>query len=272
VKVETIGEQLLFTTVRIETNIGTGTGFIFSYDWNGKRADFLVTNRHVVENTTYGRFFFNLSDGVNPIVGKRHDIEIKDFSRGWHGHSDPTIDVTILPFSPILNQIHGEGINIYFRSISHTLVPTPEQLEQLDAIEDIIFVGYPNGIFDSKNLLPVVRKGITATSPQIDYEGKPILLVDASVFPGSSGSPVFVYNPGMFSRRGTTVVGRRILFLGVIAQVVIREEHGKIEFITIPTAQIPIVKMQQMIDLGIVYKSSTVLDTVMEFLKINGML
>lgn len=31
-EVSTIAEKLLFTTIRIETDQGTGTGFIFGYD------------------------------------------------------------------------------------------------------------------------------------------------------------------------------------------------------------------------------------------------
>ncbi|MEW6007825.1 MAG: hypothetical protein AB1595_06755 [bacterium] len=112
-------------------------------------------------------------------------------------------------------------------------------------------------------------KGITATPLQIDYQGKPSFLVDASVFPGSSGNPVFICNSGIYSdKRGNTVVGSsRVFFLGIIAEVIIREDRGKIEFVSISTIQLPIVKTQQMIDLGIVYKSSAVLETVLDFLK-----
>jgi hypothetical protein len=36
------------------------------------------------------------------------------------------------------------------------------------------------------------RRGMTATPPQLDYCGRPTFLIDASVFGGSSGSPVFL--------------------------------------------------------------------------------
>ena len=86
--------------------------------------------------------------------------------------------------------------------------------------------------------------------------------MDASVFPGSSGSPVFLYNVGTFYRKdGTTVVGSRVLFLGVIASVFYREDTGRIEMITVPTSAVPVAVFQQMINLGVVFKARTVIET-----------
>ena len=82
------------------------------------------------------------------------------------------------------------------------------------------------------------------------------------MFPGSSGSPVLIYNLGGYtSRRGFTV-STRVFFLGIIAQVVYREEQGSLEFADIPTALVPIVRTIEMIDLGVVFKASTVVETV----------
>lgn len=63
-------------------------------------------------------------------------------------------------------------------------------------------IGYPNGLWDSQNNLPIIRRGITATSVKKDYNGKKEFLIDAAVFPGSSGSPVFIFNEGSYSVPG----------------------------------------------------------------------
>lgn len=265
-QVNTIAEQLLFTTVRIETTtpagIGAGTAFIFSYQQEEKQFLFLVTNKHVIQNATNGRFFFTLSDGQNPQIGQRFDIEINQFEQHWFGHPNPEIDVAIMPLAPVLQQIEKMGKSVFYRAITHTLIPSPEQMNELDAIEEVVFIGYPNGIFDSKNLMPVVRRGTTATHLQIDYEGKPLFLIDAAVFPGSSGSPVLIANTGGYASKNGFTVGTRVLFLGIISSVAIREEQGQIAFIPSPVSQVPIVKTQQMIDLGIVFKASTILETI----------
>ncbi len=41
-----------------------------------------------------------------------------------------------------------------------------------------------------------------------------------------------------------------------------REEQGLLEFANIPTSLVPIVKTREMIDLGVVFKASTVVETV----------
>jgi hypothetical protein len=265
-QIKTIAEQLLFTTVRIETvtsgGTGTGTAFIFSYQQKEEQYLFLVTNKHVVQGATNGRYFFTLSDGQSPQIGQRFDIQMNQFEQLWFRHPDPEIDVAVMPLVPVLQQIEKLGKSVFCRAITHDLIPNAEQMSGLDAIEEVVFIGYPNGIFDSKNLMPVVRRGTTATHIQIDYEGKPLFLIDASVFPGSSGSPVLIVNTGGYSDKGGFVVGNRVLFLGIISSVAIREEQGQIVFIPSPTSQVPIVRTQQMIDLGTVYKSSTILETV----------
>jgi hypothetical protein len=78
----------------------------------------------------------------------------------------------------------------------------------------VTFIGYPNGIWDSKNLLPVVMRGTTASPIEVDFEGTPRFLIDASVFGGSSGSPVFILNQGTYSMKdGGVAVGSRFTSL-----------------------------------------------------------
>lgn len=140
-------------------------------------------------------------------------------------------------------------------------------IESLDALEDVVFIGYPNGIWDTQNYLPIIRRGITATPIMIDFQNAPQFLVDASVFPGSSGSPVFLYNTGTYQQKnGATVVGSRVLFLGVIASVFYREDTGRIEMMAVPTAAVPVAVFQQMINLGVVFKARTILEVVEIFI------
>lgn len=158
------------------------------------------------------------------------------------------------------------GQAAYYMAIGDDLLPTPEQSKDMDAVEQVVFVGYPNGIYDTKNLLPIIRRGTTATPFQIDYEGQPVFLIDASVFPGSSGSPVFIAEFGGHVVQGGLLYDGRLLFLGIIAEVAVREERGRIDFEPIPTAKVPVVKTSQMIDLGVVYKSSAVQEAVTDLL------
>ena len=66
--------------------------------------------------------------------------------------------------------------------------------------------------------MPLVRKGITATAPYLNYNGKREFVIDAACFPGSSGSPVFICNTGTYrdKQNKAVIVGNRLFFLGIL--------------------------------------------------------
>ncbi len=270
-QVTTPHEQIFFSTIRLEvtgpSGLGTATAFLFQYEWNGKMLPVLVTNKHVLAEAKQVRFFFTLREGSQPKIGERLDVTLEDVTSAWHGHPEGTIDVAVMPIAPIVEKAHAEGKSLFLRMLPNSLVPSRDQISELDAIEEVLFVGYPSGIYDTHNLMPIARRGTTATPPQLDYGGQPVFLVDASVFPGSSGSPVLICNTGGYSTKKGFRFGTRVLLLGMIAEVAFRKEHGKIDFVSIPAANVPVVTTREMLDLGIVYKSSTIVDTVVDLLK-----
>ena len=82
---------------------------------------------------------------------------------------------------------------------------------------------------------------------------------------------MFIYNNGPWStRKGTTRGGVRVFFLGVLGSVYYREDDGSLKFEEIPTAVKPVIKTKEMIDLGIVYKSRTVVETIDHLLREYG--
>jgi len=94
----------------------------------------------------------------------------------------------------------------------------------LAALEEVTFIGYPSGLYDEHNVTPITRKGITATPPWNDFQGQPAFLIDAGVFPGSSGSLVFIFNQGAYATRGGLTLGSRLLFMGVLTEAILRTE------------------------------------------------
>jgi hypothetical protein len=277
-RVSRIADQLFFSTVLIEAVsharvISRGTAFVFDYIFPDKtHAPFLVTNKHVIRGAARGSFAFQSAENKKPVVGQPIRISLDNFEGHWYEHPNKNIDIAIMPLGAIVDQIRESGKRAFYKAIPHHFVPTNEQLENLSSIEEVLFVGYPSGIMDEKNLIPVVRKGITATPVHIDYQGEPIFLVDAAVFPGSSGSPVFIYNPGMYATETKVYMETRIFFLGVISQVLKRRVEGQIEFVPIPTDLKPVISTHEMLNLGLVYKASTVLEAVTEFLKQSELL
>lgn len=277
-QVDSIAENLFFTTVRIDTvnhvgANGSGTGFLYAHRIaDNQHAIFVVTNKHVVQNMRSGALTFHQKKDDKPNLGRGYRLAIHDWPQAWFGHPSPEIDIAVIPFIPLEAHIKQQSaIELFYRCVDSSMLPSEEQLAQFDAIESVTFVGYPNGIWDSKNLLPVARRGTTASPISVDFEGTPRFVIDASVFGGSSGSPVFILNQGMYTdKRGSTAIGSRVLFVGVIAAVFFRTELNQIVAVPIPTQTQPMVQQREMIDLGIVFKARTVVETIEAFMRSRG--
>jgi len=160
-----------------------------SANHSDKSIPLLVTNHHVVEGARKGRIEFAAKDGDLPAKGKGIRVEVDGDALTKYGN--PEYDLAAMPIAPILNQLEESGRLAFFRSIVFSLIPTEETVQCLAAIEEVTFVGYPRGLYDERNVSPLVRRGIIATPIWNDFEGKPVFVIAASVFPGSSGSPVF---------------------------------------------------------------------------------
>ena len=54
----------------------------------------------------------------------------------------------------------------------------------------VSIIGYPFGLHSDR--WPIWKTGHIATNPDLNFEGKPAFLIDATTRPGMSGSPVVV--------------------------------------------------------------------------------
>jgi Trypsin-like peptidase domain len=262
-----ISEQLMYSTVRIECmlkngNRSVGTGFFFRFlDDGEKHIPAIVTNKHVVQGATQGRILMTRADqNGNPINTQHLPIDLENFEQRWIFHPDPEIDLCIMPIGPIIQQVSKMGQKVFYIALSPDLIPSSQQLSELGAIEEIIMIGYPNGIWDRVNNLPIIRKGITATHPKFNYDGREEILIDAACYPGSSGSPVLIYNEGSYSHRQGITIGSRVYLLGILYAGPQFTTTGEIMVMNIPTSPKPISVSQIPMNLGYVIKAHKLLD------------
>jgi hypothetical protein len=145
-------------------------------------------------------------------------------------------------------------------------IPTNEQWNSFSAADSLLMVGYPIGLADNVNNMPVFRRGIAATQPWLDYEGKKEFLVDMACFPGSSGSPVLYFDHGINLAAGGgftfTGGGPRMALLGIQYAAPVYTERGQIVVQPIPTRQDVFALTQMSIHLGHVIKSTCLLEFV----------
>jgi len=272
-KIQTTLQKMMFSTVRIEVDkpnsVETGTGFIYRYDVGDIIYLFLVTNRHIIQNAHAGRLQFVLTkpDGT-PNYGAIYTHHVTNFEQSWHPHPDPRIDVAIMPFAELLEGLIAFGIQPFYTSLASNIMPTLDQLEALDAVEEVVFVGYPNGFYDVSNGTPIIRRGTTASPIHLDHDGLPAFIIDAVIVDGSSGSPVFAYRSGVYAETvGSYMMGERLYFLGIISGYAVRPENYLVQLP--PNLNIqppPYVTIPLNLGLGVVYKASSLVDHIRSFL------
>ncbi|MFQ9767983.1 MAG: trypsin-like peptidase domain-containing protein [Thomasclavelia ramosa] len=234
---KTISEQLMFSTVRLETNDGaSGTGFFYYFDVDKKSWPVLITNKHVVnynpdESMT---FYLHLKNGNN---SSNSNYKVT-YQCKWIFHSSK--DLCFCFVKPLFEEVKRRtGKEVFVLPVDDSIVATSQKIEELSAVEELVMVGYPIGLWDENNNFPIFRRGYTASHPAIDFNETGIGLVDMACFPGSSGSPIFILNENGYSdKNGNTYLGsHRLIFIGILFAGPQYTAKGKLITKTIPTNQ-----------------------------------
>lgn len=274
-RVETLFDQLLFSVTRVEVERtapsgrrAVGTAFIVRYQWEpGKEADFLVTAGHVAAAGPMGHVFFHVGENGAPLLDKVYRMTITDWQSAWQNHPDSRIDVAVMSLGGVYKKLKQDQVEIFTKPVPSTLFATAEIVSKLDSLEDVVFEGFPMGLADVSHLLPIARRGITATPVMIDYNSLPAFLIDGSVFWGSSGSPVLIANQGAYSTQGGLAFGSRLILLGVLSQLFARIKSKTGEVQVVPVTEGNVETEADTIDLGLVFKSTTIAETIESLIK-----
>ena len=262
-----LGEQILYSTVKIvcysqnKTMCKSGTAFIYGACQSEKgHYSVLITNNHVIDGIDSCELTFHLQDEEGNILNENLIYRLNDINKDtWLKHPDSNIDLAMLNLSPIFEHLSNLGKKVFYTCLDSALIPNQEDFNSFSVVEDILMLGYPNGIIDEKNNLPIVRKGITATSYYIDFNGNKQFLADISCYPGSSGSPILVFQEGITKNKyGTVSFGKnKVKLLGINSGVYLNTITG--DLITQKTDLTkPILSVPN--NLAIIIKSEMLLD------------
>lgn len=269
--IDTPAKQVLFSTVRIQVETAGdpwyGTAFVYGHGAVDAQTHFLVTCRHVVDGGGRGHVFFTRATGEGEAaVGERIHVVIDDFQAKWFFHPDATIDLAVAPMSAFKRNDSCQDF-IYATAIDNRVIPTAEQLRQLDVLEEVIFIGYPAGYYDQVNLLPLIRRGITASSIHLNYNGRPEFLVDGAAYFGSSGSPVFIIREhvDLFDKL-RSMSKYRVHLLGVLSELQRATFLGQVNFIH-PAATAEGVASARLLNLSVALKAHLIDETIAAYLE-----
>ncbi|MDA4852739.1 serine protease [Acinetobacter baumannii] len=227
IEIQSVIENLLYSTIKITAirdgvATGSGTGFFCRFvEKNDHFLPVLVTNKHVIRDADAIQLIFHLKDQKS-VKGKGSGElyeTIVPLQNIVVNHPDESIDLCAIRISQTLNLAEAIGKIIFISTVSMQNLPDDSDWDYFSDIEEVTMIGYPSGLSDSVNNFPLVRRGITATSPRKAYNGKQEFLVDMACFPGSSGSPVFLFNTqNYFDQQGQryVVAGLRLKLLGIL--------------------------------------------------------
>lgn len=237
-----LADILSYSTIQVicprpHGTVSTGTGFFYDFSLGNNRSiPAILTNRHVVDGSIATILMFSTAKDGLPQDEEVTYTTNPNTSR-WHGHDDPSVDLCFLPLLPIINHFSKQSKQIFFTPFSSNFIPDAEYLSGITQLDDVVMIGYPNGIWDRVNNQPIFRRGSLATRPNKNYMGRREFVIDMPVYGGSSGSPVLLATemPHIDRIKHSMQYHGRVKLLGVVSQTFMHTATGDIKAVPITT-------------------------------------
>ena len=262
-------DRIFYTTtpITVTTNDGAayGTGFFFRFCERhfGAPAPGLVTNKHVLEDAQRVSFPLHVGDhSAEPVPGQFEVVTAPIEECLVVDHSCDAVDLCAILLAPFMEQVKTKaGRQTGLVCATPDTLATPTEIEALRPLDSVVMIGYPLGLWDQQHNQPISRRGVLATRPRWDFQGRPEFLIDLACFPGSSGSPIFVHDVDSYlDPDGGMVLGKgRTRLLGVLYAGPTYDAEGKLHPVPVPTSGID-VATEVPTHLGAVIKAEEILE------------
>lgn len=276
-------ELLSYSTVPVSAlsaegiTLGTGTGFVVNFhDSENNPCPMLIANKHVITNGERIELIFSVCgpDGLPTRETYRYEASTNDLHIFFHPVDADDCDVCAISISHIHREAQKHGKELMVFPLHLCNVEDDPLACATGPLSQLYMIGYPRGMRDNVNNQPIFRTGIAATNPRLDFDGKKMFYVDMAVFPGSSGSPVVLYNNGSILNpynRSVTIDGQaRYVLLGLISQQ--SRTFDEVIYVNPQTANDPDMKAYALVpmNLGYVIKAERILELQNVFLEMIG--
>ena len=196
---------------------------------------FVVTAKHIIQpkrltQIVEFRYAFRISRGdrVEWHVMKLTGVEL---GQRLHLCRNDRVDVAAVEIDDRmsdegLKEAAGRTQELGFSEVDSSKFPGKSIL-QAQPGDDVLVIGYPRGLFDTFNKLPILKTGVLNTPIAMRFDGLDAFLLDFKYYPGSSGS-LIISKP---SRLAYDKDGRlesntvpQYLFLGVYQEEQVRND------------------------------------------------
>jgi hypothetical protein len=197
-------------------------------------ATWLITNRHVVLPKINGKEV--IPDSVTFYLRKSIDerynwepitISKAELLKRAKFHQNDKVDVCAIRVLDLLiekikdseDYLQWGGISSEQHLGKNNIFP--------EASDDAIVIGYPRGFYDWENLYPIIKSGIIASKWGANFNGNPYFLIDAKLFPGSSGSIVVLKPTNLTTNKNGQLFfseEKQFAFLGIYSGELFQED------------------------------------------------
>ncbi|HHS9998958.1 TPA: S1 family peptidase [Klebsiella quasipneumoniae subsp. quasipneumoniae] len=245
-------------TVMIKCNNGSvGTGFFYGVEHHSGVGHnfFIVTNKHVVKDAASAMLMTRMANAGTGDIENNKSVLIEDLQTILIPHPGD-VDLCAIPINKAIIEFQKNNMTLHFFPFFQSeCYEHYEHKSSLTSVEDVFMTGYPTALWDHVNNKPITRKGITASDCKENWQGKKEFLIDMACFPGSSGSPVYIYNNGTIMIDGDVFGGERLILLGILRAGSLFEAGGRVEITNVPSSVKAISETRIPMNLGVVIKA-----------------
>ena len=187
----------------------TASGFLFSVmdefshlkadmEWRTLTSTWLVTNRHVLlrrppdsrlEDPAVRLVYRTRTLEQDALAWVEHVLGAAELAERARFHPNPRVVVAAVEVTLDQARMFESGRGVVVPVTSHDLM-AGDNPEHVETGTDVLVAGFPRGYYDTVALCPVVKAGVVASAWGPNWMGEPRFLIDARLFPGSSGSIV----------------------------------------------------------------------------------
>lgn len=275
-KIHLISTMLTVTYQAHEIN---GTGFLYQKlgeakeredgKWRTIEEMWLVTNRHIIlpeinETEVFPDvvIFYQRKQIENKILWDEFILDKYQLQERLLVHQNSEIDIALIRVYDLLKERVTKTENsentrfIFPLAVSQKDFPENRHFE-VEVGDDILVIGYPQSFYDETNKFPIVKSGIIASRWGAFFNGSPYFLIDAKLFPGSSGSLVITKPTHLTIKDGVAEMLKEKAF----ALLGIYSADPTLEFTPIDFENFKIIQKEKY-DVGIVWYGQLIEDII----------
>ncbi len=225
------------TITSFQGKTSQGSGFFYQEegdkDPNAKKGEWilirnlwLITNKHVLLSRDHEgsyqipdsfTFHYRKKNGSTiewfPVTLNKNEIKKRSKI-----HMNDIVDIIAIEILDTQTELIKKNQIIRNSVITEENLPGKSKIN-IEVSDETIILSYPKGFYDQLNLFPIVKSGIIASKWGAHFNGHPYFLIDAKLFPGSSGSLVISHptNQILYQGKILTSQEKQFVFLGVFS-------------------------------------------------------